>query len=150
MRKILYFLLLIFLFGGTSIYVIKSMEGGEVKNVYGKDLQLCCLEPKTGFYRNGFCHTGPTDFGTHIVCAQVTQAFLEFSKSKGNDLMTPIPEYHFPGLKAGDKWCLCISRWLEAYRANVAPPIDLNATHQKALDYVGLEVLELYDVNKQN
>jgi len=87
------------------------------KNVLGTDLQTCCFEPKTGFYRDGYCKTGSDDVGTHVVCAIMTQEFLEFSKSKGNDLITPIAYYQFPGLKPGDKWCLCVSRWKEAYES---------------------------------
>ncbi len=120
------------------------------KNVLGTELQLCCSDPVTGFYRNGMCVTGPTDFGTHIVCAMVTQQFLDFSKAKGNDLTTPREEYNFPGLKHGDKWCLCISRWIEAYEAGVAPPIDLEATNENALDYITLDILKVYDIKIQN
>ena len=119
-------------------------------NVYGEPLQMCCVDPLTGFYRNGQCLTGAEDYGTHIVCAIVTEEFLQYSKSKGNDLITARPEYNFPGLKAGDGWCLCISRWLEAIEVGVAPPINLAATHEKALQYTTIELLELYDVAKQN
>ncbi len=119
-------------------------------NVYKKPLQNCCTDPMTGFYRNGLCLTGADDHGTHIVCAQVTDEFLQFSKARGNDLITPIPEYHFPGLSSGDKWCLCISRWIEAVNAGVAPPIDLNATHEKALEYLPLEILEAHDIKRSN
>ncbi len=111
------------------------------KNVLGTALQACCLEPKTGYYRDGFCKTGDEDIGTHVVCAIMTDDFLEFSKSKGNDLITPIPLYQFPGLKAGDKWCLCVSRWKEAYLEGVAPPVLLEATNEKALRYVSFESL---------
>ncbi|MEL6987004.1 MAG: DUF2237 domain-containing protein [Bacteroidota bacterium] len=114
------------------------------KNVFGENVELCCNSPMTGFYRTGFCYTGPDDFGTHIVCAKVTEAFLAYSKSQGNDLITPRPEYNFPGLQAGDKWCLCISRWVEAMEAGYAPPIDLKATHIKALDYVPLDILKKF------
>ncbi|MCS7005686.1 MAG: DUF2237 domain-containing protein [Cytophagales bacterium] len=120
------------------------MKTENPKNVLGTPLLLCCLFPKTGFYRNGFCHTGPEDIGTHIVCAQVTDEFLQFTKKRGNDLITPKPLWNFPGLKAGDKWCLCISRWIEAYEAGVAPPIILEATHEKALEYVSFEILKKY------
>jgi uncharacterized protein len=111
------------------------------KNVLGTELQCCCTSPRTGFYRDGFCQTGPMDYGSHTVCAQVTEAFLEFSRSRGNDLTTPIPAYEFPGLKPGDKWCLCVSRWKEALDAGVAPSIILNACHEKALDIVSLSEL---------
>jgi uncharacterized protein len=113
----------------------------ESKNVLGSKLQKCCDSPKTGFYRNGFCHTGPQDHGTHVACATVTKDFLEFTKSRGNDLMTPRPEWNFPGLKPGDKWCLCALRWLEAKRAGVAPKLDLEATHEKMLEFVDLKQL---------
>ena len=117
------------------------------KNVLGEKLQVCCTSPITGFYRNGSCETGPQDFGSHVVCAQVTEEFLNYTKSRGNDLSTPVPDYNFPGLKPGDKWCLCASRWKEAMEAGVAPPIDLSATHEAALKYVPLELLQEYAVS---
>lgn len=100
----------------------------------------------TGFYRDGACHTGPEDQGTHVVCARVTQDFLEYSRSRGNDLMTPRPMFQFPGLKPGDKWCLCVSRWYEAYQAGVAPAVVLSATHEKALEVVSLNTLKAFAV----
>jgi len=112
------------------------------RNVLGTPLQACCFDPKTGYYRDGFCHTGPDDHGVHVVCAVVTQAFLEFSKSQGNDLMTPSP--WFPGLKPGDRWCLCAMRWKEALLAGVAPPVVLESTHTNALRYVTMAELEQY------
>ncbi len=112
------------------------------KNVLNTDLKLCCASPKTGYYRDGFCTTGQEDQGRHVVCAIVSQAFLDFSKSRGNDLITPVPEYNFPGLKAGDKWCLCALRWKEALEANVAPPIVLESTHIKALQFLKLDDLK--------
>jgi hypothetical protein len=114
------------------------------KNVLGTVLQCCCTSPRTGFYRDGFCQTGPMDYGSHTVCAQVTAAFLEFSRSQGNDLITPVPAYDFPGLKPGDKWCLCVSRWKEAYDAGCAPLVVLEACHEKALDVVTRDQLEQY------
>jgi uncharacterized protein (DUF2237 family) len=114
------------------------------KNVISTPLKLCCLQPITGFYRDGYCRTGPNDLGTHVVAATVTQEFLDFTKSRGNDLQTPRPEYNFPGLKAGDKWCLCALRWKEAQEAGVAPPIDLEATNVKALDFIPLNTLKKY------
>lgn len=114
----------------------------QAKNVLGTPLKKCCDEPKTGFYRNGFCHTGPEDHGTHVACATVTKEFLDFSKSRGNDLITPKPDWNFPGLRPGDKWCLCALRWLEAKKANVAPPLDLEATHEKMLEYASKEDLQ--------
>jgi uncharacterized protein (DUF2237 family) len=96
----------------------------------------------TGFYRDGSCHTGPQDFGTHVVCARVTREFLDFSVARGNDLVTPVPQFRFPGLKPGDKWCMCAMRWKEALEAGVAPPVVLAATHEKALEFVSLEDLK--------
>ncbi len=122
----------------------------KAKNVFGDPLMTCCLDPITGFYRNGQCLTGTEDYGTHIVCALLTDEFLEYSKLKGNDLITPMPQFNFPGLKAGDMWCLCIARWIEAQRDGVAPPIRLESTHIKALDYMTIEVLELYSIAKSN
>lgn len=110
-------------------------------NVFGEKLINCSTEPLTGFYRNGCCETGPDDLGTHTVCAVMTREFLEFSLGRGNDLITPRPEYAFPGLVPGDKWCLCASRWVEAYKAGVAPKLVLEASHEKMLDYVSLEKL---------
>ncbi len=114
----------------------------DAKNVLGGILESCSIDPMTGFFRNGCCETGPQDVGTHVVCAQVTDDFLEYTKLKGNDLSTPMPMYEFPGLKSGDKWCLCVSRWKEALQAGVAPPIVLSATHEAALKVVPLEVLK--------
>jgi hypothetical protein len=118
------------------------------KNVLGTDLKLCCSSPVTGFYRDGYCSTGPTDYGTHVVCATVTKDFLEFTKTKGNDLSTPLPEYNFKGLVPGDKWCLCASRWMQAYKAGKAPLIDLEASDEKLLQYTNIETLKKFDVNK--
>lgn len=119
-----------------------SIEIETAENVLGGELQTCCTDPMTGFYRDGKCNTGPQDYGTHVVCAEMTDEFLEFTKGRGNDLSTPIPEYRFPGLKAGDKWCLCALRWREALEAGVAPPVVLERTHKKALEYVSLEDLK--------
>ncbi len=109
------------------------------KNVFGEALIACSTQPMTGFYRNGCCNTGPTDAGTHTVCAIMTQEFLEYSRAQGNDLITPRPEWGFPGLKAGDKWCLCVSRWKHAYDAGVAPQIIPEASHEKTLQHISLE-----------
>lgn len=114
----------------------------EAKNVLGEQLESCCTSPVTGYYRDGFCRTGGQDFGVHVICAQVTAEFLEFSLGRGNDLMTPHPEYQFPGLKAGDRWCLCASRWQEALEAGVAPPVVLSATHARAIEIVSLDDLK--------
>ena len=108
------------------------------RNVLGEPLQSCSTAPLTGFFRSGCCDTGPEDRGLHVVCAQVTAEFLSFSRSRGNDLITPMPAYRFPGLKPGDRWCLCATRWLEALRAGVAPPVLLAATHERALEVVSL------------
>ncbi len=116
----------------------------QAKNVLGGKLATCSLNPKTGFYRDGCCNTGVNDAGTHTVCTQVTREFLEFSRSRGNDLITPRPEFNFPGLKPGDKWCLCATRWREALEAEAAPLVDLEATHERTLKFVSLEDLKAY------
>lgn len=113
-------------------------------NVLGEALQTCSLRPRTGYTRSGACETGPDDAGSHTVCAQVTAEFLEYSRIRGNDLITPQPEWDFPGLKPGDRWCLCAARWLEAYRAGVAPPVVLRATHARALGTVPLALLKAH------
>ena len=115
-------------------------------NVLGSELQCCCREPLTGFHRDGFCRTGPGDVGLHTVCAQVTDEFLKFSQAQGNDLSTPVPEWDFPGLSPGDRWCVCVSRWVEAFRAGVAPPVVLEATHVSALEFVELGDLQAHAV----
>ncbi len=114
----------------------------DAKNVINGNLEVCCISPVTGFYRDGFCRTGGQDFGSHVVCAQVTSEFLEFTKLRGNDLSTPVPDFNFPGLKPGDRWCLCVSRWQEALEAGVAPPVILSATHARALEVVSLDELK--------
>lgn len=114
------------------------------KNVLGTPLKSCCQDPVTGFYRDGFCNTGPDDYGLHIVCMVATAEFLEFSKARGNDLSTPVEEWGFPGLKPGDKWCLCALRWKEAYDAGKAPQVDLEATHISALEHLDLAALKKY------
>ena len=118
-------------------------------NVLNKPLQGCCNNPLTGYFRDGFCRTTANDTGTHTVCAIVTKEFLEYSLSKGNDLITPIPHWQFPGLKPGDKWCLCISRWLQAEKAGKAPKIALDATHIKSLEYTSLELLKKHAVDNE-
>ena len=114
---------------------------GQLK-VLGTALEPCCMNPVTGFYRDGSCHTGPRDHGVHTVCAVMTAEFLQYTSSCGNDLITPLPQFGFPGLKPGDKWCLCADRWKESIKAGVAPPIILESTHQKTLDYVSLVVMK--------
>jgi len=114
----------------------------EATNVVGGKLETCCTSPMTGYYRDGKCNTGGGDFGAHTVCAQLTEEFLQFTKSNGNDLSTPVPEFNFPGLKPGDCWCLCASRWKEAMDAGVAPPVVLAATHALTLEYISLDELK--------
>lgn len=116
------------------------------KNVFGEPLATCGTDPVTGFYRTGCCETGAEDMGLHLVCAEMTDEFLEFSESRGNHLATPVPEYGFPGLMPGDRWCLCVERWKEALQAGVAPPVDLSATHISALEFVTLEELRAHAV----
>lgn len=118
------------------------------RNVLGATLADCSQDPKTGFYRSGCCETGPDDAGVHTVCAEVTEAFLEFSRSRGNDLSTPKPQFGFPGLDPGDRWCLCAARWLEAFEAGCAPRVDLEATHEKTLDIVPFESLKAHALQK--
>ncbi len=114
------------------------------KNVFGEKLILCSSSPMTGFYRNGCCETGDDDRGVHTVCAVVTAEFLHFSKSAGNDLSTPRPEFMFAGLNPGDHWCLCAARWVEAMQAGMAPKVVLEATNEKTLDFVPLDILVKY------
>lgn len=114
------------------------------KNVLGGELESCCTAPMTGYFRDGHCRTDDSDQGSHTVCARMTDEFLAFSKRTGNDLSTPHPEFGFPGLKAGDKWCVCVARWEDAFLAGVAPRIVLAATHERALDVVELEELKAH------
>ncbi len=116
----------------------------KARNVLGTELATCSKKPLTGFLRTGCCETGPDDFGMHTVCTRVTAEFLEFSRLHGNDLSTPMPEYEFPGLKPGDRWCLCAARWREAFEAGCAPMVDLAATHAATLEIVRLEDLKKY------
>lgn len=113
-------------------------------NVLGGPLAPCCFAPRTGYYRDGLCRTGPTDTGRHVVCAQVTAEFLEFTRSRGNDLSSPVPDFDFPGLKPGDRWCLCVLRWREALEAGVAPPVVLESSHSGALRHVTREQLDAH------
>jgi len=113
-------------------------------NVFGEKLKTCSKDPVTGFYRDGCCNTGKEDKGKHTVCVVVTKEFLQFSRKQGNDLITPRPMYNFPGLKPGDKWCLCAGRWKEAWAAGKAPRVLLEATHEATLDYVPLDELVKY------
>jgi uncharacterized protein (DUF2237 family) len=124
-------------------------DGARVKqaparNALGGDLLVCGTDPMTGYLRDGACRTRSDDLGSHVVCARVTDAFLQYSRSRGNDLVTPMPEFDFPGLRDGDHWCLCARRWLEAHDAGVAPPVFLQATHARVLDIVELDTLLPY------
>ncbi|AFY87523.1 MAG: hypothetical protein CLLPBCKN_004379 [Chroococcidiopsis cubana SAG 39.79] len=120
----------------------------QARNVLGSELKTCCSAPMTGYYRDGKCNTGAGDYGAHVVCAELTADFLNFTKSRGNDLSTPVPEFNFPGLKPGDRWCLCASRWKEALDAGVAPPIILQSTHASALEYVSLSELRQHALDR--
>lgn len=117
------------------------------RNVLGGPLGACSERPVTGFYRDGCCNTGPDDLGLHTVCVVLTDEFLSFSKARGNDLSTPRPEFGFPGLKAGDRWCLCAARWREALHANAAPRVVLNATNEATLEVVSLDQLKAFAVD---
>lgn len=116
------------------------------RNVLGESLIPCCTDPKTGFYRDGYCHTGVSDAGLHVVCAEMTEDFLEYSRSRGNDLVTPRPEFNFPGLTPGDRWCLCALRWKEAHEAGFAPRVLLAATHEAVLRVIPRSVLEEFAI----
>ena len=122
----------------------EASRAWSARNVLGTDLRCCCLKPRTGYFRDGFCRTDATDRGMHFVCAEMTREFLEFSRAQGNDLITPIPEFDFPGLKPGDRWCLCVTRWTDALEAGVAPPVILEATHASALEFVSLDELKAH------
>jgi hypothetical protein len=120
----------------------------KARNVLGDDLRPCCKFPMTGFYRDGFCRTGPEDIGKHTVCIQATKEFLTFSKAAGNDLSTPQPEMDFPGLIPGDQWCLCALRWQEAFEADAAPKVILSATDESTLEVIDLEDLKRHAVEE--
>ena len=117
------------------------------RNVLGEPLELCGDDPMTGFFRNGNCETNDQDLGVHAVCARVTAEFLDYSKARGNDLVTPVPAFGFPGLRPGDRWCLCAARWKEAMEAGCAPPVVLGATHEGALEVLSLEELKRHAVD---
>ena len=121
---------------------IEDRQNDTPKNVLGTALEACSMDPLTGFYRTGCCETGPDDHGRHTVCVRVDETFLAFSQSRGNDLSTPMPQYGFPGLKPGDRWCLCALRWAEAFEAGMAPPVILEATHEATLRATSLEALQ--------
>jgi uncharacterized protein len=118
----------------------------EGRNVLGEPLLACSYNPMTGFYRDGCCNTGPDDRGLHTVCVELTEEFLAFSQQSGNDLSTPMPQYDFPGLKPGDRWCLCAMRWAEALEAGFAPRVFLDATHEMTLEFISLANLQAYAV----
>ena len=113
-------------------------------NVLSTPLEACCFRPTTGFYRDGYCRTGPEDKGLHTVCTVMTAEFLQYTKARGNDLSTPMPQYDFPGLNPGDQWCLCVTRWAQALEEGCAPPVVLEATHVSALEFVSLEDLQAH------
>jgi uncharacterized protein (DUF2237 family) len=133
-------------YGRESVLRDERGDGGRrpvpTRNVLGEPLEICSLKPMTGFYRDGCCNTGQADVGSHTICVVMTAEFLAFSKSRGNDLSTPMPEFGFPGLKPGDRWCLCAPRWQEAFEANKAPRVVLRATHVGALTYCKLADLK--------
>ena len=119
-----------------------NTEQDESLNVFGEKLAPCNDEPATGYYRDGHCNTCEQDVGSHTVCVEITTKFLEYSRFKGNDLSTPMPEYDFPGLKEGNAWCLCAARWLDAYKEGMAPRVHLIRTHQRALEIISMEILK--------
>ncbi len=118
-------------------------------NVLGGKLLPCCFSPMTGFYRDGYCRTGPGDYGLHTVCVEVTREFLDYSRRVGNDLSTPIPEYQFPGLEPGDRWCLCVTRWKQALDDGMAPSVVLSGSNISALEFVSLEDLQAHAVKEK-
>lgn len=126
-----------------------TSPGKQARNVLGGPLAECSSKPLTGFFRDGCCNTGTQDRGVHTVCSLMTAEFLEFSRARGNDLSTPMPDFGFPGLKPGDRWCLCAARWREALKAGVAPKVVLTATHERTLDYVSLEELKRNAIDLQ-
>lgn len=131
------------------LFMLSAFLSGDQEppvNVLGTKLEACCYKPMTGYYRDGFCNTGPSDYGSHTVCAIMTEEFLAYSSSCGNDLITPNPRFHFPGLKPGDQWCLCAVRWKEAEEAGLACPVILESTHKNALSVIDLETLQKYAV----
>jgi uncharacterized protein (DUF2237 family) len=130
-----------------EILHVETIQIEEPLNVFDEPLLPCSEDPLTGFLRDGCCNTSDEDPGSHTVCVQVTEEFLQYSRFAGNDLSTPVPEYGFPGLKPGDCWCLCAPRWVEAHEQNMAPRVFLRRTHRRALDTVPLEILRQYAVD---
>jgi uncharacterized protein (DUF2237 family) len=131
----------------TGSVVVAEIQIDESLNVFDEPLLPCSEDPVTGFFRDGCCNTNELDLGSHTVCIQVTEEFLQYSRFAGNDLSTPMPEFGFPGLKPGDRWCLCAPRWLEAYERKMAPKVFLTRTHRRALEVIPLEVLRQYAVD---
>ena len=123
------------------------MNEDDQLNIFNEPLEACSFDPVTGFFRSGCCETSELDAGSHTVCAMMTEEFLKFSKSKGNDLSTPVPAFDFPGLNSGDRWCLCAARWLEAYEAGSAPSIIARATHRRALEIIPMEVMKEFSLD---
>ena len=123
------------------------MNEDDQLNIFNEPLEACSFDPVTGFFRSGCCETSELDTGNHTVCAIMTEEFLKFSKSKGNDLSTPVPAFDFPGLNSGDRWCLCAARWLEAYEAGSAPSIIARATHRRALEIIPMEVMKEFSLD---
>ena len=123
------------------------MSEEEQLNIFNEPLEACSFDPVTGFFRSGWCETSEQDTGSHTVCAIMTEEFLKFSKSKGNDLSTPVPAFDFPGLNSGDRWCLCAARWLEAYEAGSAPSIIARATHRRALEIIPMEAMKEFSLD---
>ena len=126
---------------------MNETEMDESVNVFDEPLQSCSEDPATGFFRDGCCNTNDQDTGSHTVCIQITKDFLEYSRFRGNDLSTPMPDFGFPGLRPGDRWCLCAARWLEAQNQGMAPRIFLTRTHKKALDIIAMDLLRKYAVD---
>jgi uncharacterized protein (DUF2237 family) len=129
--------------------MIKAIENNDGLNVRGGALATCSTDPMTGFFRDGCCNTNEQDAGSHTVCIEASAEFLEFSKARGNDLSTPMPDYGFSGIKPGDRWCLCAARWAEAHEAGMAPQVFLAATHKRALEIIPLELLEQFATDAQ-
>ena len=144
--KRIFFVLTVLYLSLQGVAMAENKSSPDTKNVLGTALQPHGQELNAGFYRDGFCNTGPSDAGQHVIAATVTEEFLNFTKSHGNDLQTPRPDLGFPGLKPGNRWCLCAARWAEAEKAGVAPPVDLGATHAKALETIPLETLRKYSI----
>ena len=131
---------------GKTIKNTKSKKMNQT-NIFDEPIDECCSNPITGFFRDGFCHTGKHDIGLHIVCSLITNDFLSFSKARGNDLSTPKPEFNFPGLKEGDSWCVCAERWKEAYEHGFAPKVFLRRTHKKASSIINIQILKEFAVD---